>query len=358
MTVVLATVLAVVLAGAVAAVAAAMIGRRMAAERTAADRPAAEAMDKLREKLDQLSARVDSRLEQVAGHMRDGLGRSDKTMTDIHQRLAVIDDAQKRLTDLSTRVVGLQDILSNKQARGAFGEWQLETIVRDLLPSTVYAFRRKLSTGAIPDCLILLPTPPGPVAVDAKFPRESYEALRTAGDEAARVAASRAFTRDMTTHINDIADKYILPGETSEGAVLFLPSEAVFAELHSNFANVVEHSHRRRVSICSPSTLVGLLRNIGALLRDVRIREEVGRIRDELMRLLDDVHRLDQRVSSLDQHFRLAEKDIRDIRTSAGKITQRGERMGEVDLAGDDGAAGHVEDARQPELPTMRVVKD
>ena len=356
LTSVLAALLSVVLVAVVAAAVTGVVLRRAAMARALAERPAGEAMDKLREKLDQLTARVDARLEEVSTHMRDGLGRSDKTMTGIHQRLAVIDDAQKRLTDLSTQVVGLQDILSNKQARGAFGEVQLREIVEAALPPSAYEFQKTLSNGRRADCLILLPQPPGPIVIDAKFPLESYRALRGATTEAERVAAGRAFTRDVTKHVNDIAERYIVRGETAESALLFLPSEAVYAELHAAFPNTVDESYRKRVYVVSPTTLMATLNTVRAVLRDVGMREQAVLIRDEILKLLEDVRRLDDRVSSLDKHFNLAEKDIREIRISSDKVIGRGERIRDVDLSDADAAVST--DAGQPELPTMRVVKD
>lgn len=293
---------------------------------------------------------VKERLDEVSQHVGDGLLRSDKTLGEVRERLAVIDEAQKRLTELSTQVVSLQDVLSNKQARGAFGEVQLKDIVEAALPPSAYAFQHTLTNRARPDCLIRLPNPPGPIAVDAKFPLESYRMLREARNEAETVTARRQFSRDMSQHTAAISDKYILPGETAESALLFLPSEAVYAELHANFTSTVEESYRRRVWIVSPTTLMATLNTVRAILRDVMIREQAELVRHEIGRLLDDVRRLGERTQNLARHFGQAEQDLREIGISSDKIVRRGERIREVDLSAADDP-GRVADEREPELP-------
>jgi DNA recombination protein RmuC len=267
--------------------------------------------------------------------------RLDKTekatgqvVTDLRERLVKIDEAQKKIGELSTQVVGLQEILSNKQARGAFGEVQLNDLVANALPPTAYEFQWTLSTGARVDCLLKLPNPPGSIAIDAKFPLESYQLLRAvaAGDAAGLAAAQRAFQLAMRKHINDIRDKYILPGETAESALLFLPSEAIYAELHANFAAVVDESYKARVWIVSPTTMMATLNTVRAVLKDVRMREQAGEIQKAVGLMLDDVRRLDERVAKLKTHFAQTEKDLRDIDTSTERITRRGERILETDL--------------------------
>jgi DNA recombination protein RmuC len=279
---------------------------------------------------------VQTRLSEVSSQLGDGLKNSDRTISEIRERLAVMDAAQKNLTDLSQQVVGLQDILSNKQARGAFGEVQLRDIVESLLPPSAYDFQVTLTNGKRADCVIRLPNPPGPIAVDSKFPLESYKALHAAENDSQRVAASRAFSKDVTKHINDISEKYILPGETAESALMFLPSEAVYAELHSNFPNVLEQSYRARVYIVSPTTMMATLNTVRAVLLDVRMREQAGVIQVEVQKMLEDVHRLDERVGKMQNHFNAVTSDINQIRTSTGKITNRGEAILEVELADED----------------------
>ena len=303
------------------------------------ERQLAEAMDK---RLGNFTQRVSDRLNEQAQ-------TQSTTMTDLRERLAVIDRAQKNITELSTQVVGLQDILSNKQARGAFGEVQLKDLVESALPPSAYAFQATLSNGRRADCLIELPNPPGPIAIDAKFPLESYQALRQAEEEAARVAAQRAFAADLRKHVRDIAERYILPGETAESALLFLPSEAVYAELHANFPNVVEESYRARVWIVSPTTMMATLNTVRAVLRDVRMREQASVIQTEVQTMLEDVARLDQRVGKLETHFDQASRDIRDIRISTDKVTKRGERIKDLELEDDaDVGAGQIASTAAP----------
>jgi DNA recombination protein RmuC len=275
---------------------------------------------------------VRERLSELGTRVGEGLGRSDKTIGEIRERLAVIDAAQKNLTELSIHVVGLQDILSNKQARGAFGEVQLKDLIEAALPPTAYAFQRTLSNGKRCDCLIHLPNPPGPIVIDAKFPLESYQALRNAKDEVTRVNATRAFTRDVQTHINDIAERYIVPNETAESALLFLPSEAIYAELHANFRGCIEESYRRRVYIVSPTTLWATLNTVRAILRDVRMREQAAVIQREVLVLLEDVRRLDERIGKVGANFETTTKSFGEVRTSLEKIQRRAEKIREVDL--------------------------
>ena len=289
-----------------------------------------------------LTSTVSDRLEAVQSQLGDGLKNSDRTIGELRERLAVMDAAQKNLTELSQKVVGLQDILSNKQARGAFGEVQLRDIVESLLPPSAFDFQVTLTNGKRADCVIRLPNPPGPIAVDAKFPLESYKALHAAENKSQRVAASRAFSKDVTKHINDIAEKYILPGETAESALMFLPSEAVFAELHANFPNVLEQSYRARVYIVSPTTMMATLNTVRAVLLDVRMREQAGVIQVEVQKMLEDVQRLDDRVGKLQKHFNAVTSDINQITTSTGKITNRGETILEVEMRDDDRVSTEV----------------
>jgi DNA recombination protein RmuC len=274
----------------------------------------------------------------LAGLVSERLDRSDKAtgqvVTDLRERLARIDEAQKKIGELSTQVVGLQEILSNKQARGAFGEVQLNDLVSAALPPNAYDFQSTLSNGSRVDCLLRLPNPPGPIAIDAKFPLESYQLLRAvkAGDAQGLATAQRAFQLAMRKHIVDIRDKYILPGETAESALLFLPSEAIYAELHANFASVVDESYKARVWIVSPTTMMATLNTVRAVLKDVRMREQAGEIQKAVGMMLDDVRRLDDRVEKLKTHFTQTEKDLRDIETSTDRITKRGERILETDL--------------------------
>lgn len=292
-----------------------------------------------------LARAVEERLALLGKRLDDGLQQSSHrqatTMHELRERLAVIDAAQKNITELSAQVVSLQDILSNKQARGAFGEIQLNDIVSSMLPPSAFTFQAPLGDGRRVDCLLTLPNPPGAIAIDAKFPLESFHALRNARDEAERIAAGRAFSAAILKHVRDIAEKYIVPGETAESALMFLPSEAIYAELHAHFPDVVEKSFRAKVWIVSPTTLMATLNTVRAVLKDARMREQAGMIQKEVRTLLDDIGRLDDRVAALDKHFGQAADDIRQIRISTDKVVKRADRIEEVQL-GDDAPAAEM----------------
>jgi len=292
--------------------------------------------DRLMQQERLLARTLEERLTEVSQRVGAGLEKSTKetleTMAKLQERLATIDQAQANIVQLSSQVVSLQDILSNKQARGAFGEIQLENLVSQVLPPSAYQFQAALSNGRRADCLLDLPKPPGPIAIDAKFPLEGYRALRAAADEAGRQNAMRAFRQAVAAHIRDIASRYILPGETAEAALMFLPSEAVYAELHAGFGDVIEESYRARVFIVSPTTLWATLNTVRAILKDVRMREQAGLIQKEVQALLKDVARLDDRAANLERHFDQAREDVRQLRISSGKIASRGERIEDVRL--------------------------
>ena len=279
-----------------------------------------------------LDERIGGFSKTVGERLQEAETTNASLLTELRERLAVIDKAQGNITELSSQVVGLQDILANKQARGAFGEIQLRDIVEAILPASACAFQATLSNGRRADCLLTLPNPPGPIAIDSKFPLESYQALRDAKDEVALVKARRAFAADLKKHIHDIAERYILPGETADSALMFLPSEAVYAELHSAFRSVVEDAFRARVWIVSPTTLMATLNTLRAVLKDVYMREQAGVIRAEIDQMMDDLTRLDKRVGNLESHFNQARNDIEEIRTSANKIRRRGTRINDLDL--------------------------
>jgi len=283
-----------------------------------------------------LSKALDDRLTEFSKRVGDNLDKSSKesqtTLTDLRERLAVIDRAQKNISELSTQVVGLQEILSNKQARGAFGEIQLHDIVEAILPPSSYSFQETLSNNRRADCLLKLPNPPGSIAIDSKFPLESYEAIRTASGDSEVLQARRTFSNDVRKHVRDIAERYIIPGETAESALMFLPSEAVYAELHAHCRPVVEESYKARVWIVSPTTLMATLNTVRAILKDVRLREQAGVIQSEIAKMIKDVERLDDRVEKLQRHFGQAGEDLRQIRISTEKVTRRGERIVELEL--------------------------
>ena len=270
--------------------------------------------------------------ERMAESLHGNAKRTATSLTQLQERLAVIDKAQDNITKLSGDVLSLQDILSNKQTRGAFGEIQLNDIVSKALPADAYAFQYTLSNGKRADCLIRLPNPPGPIVIDSKFPLEPYEALRAAETQDQRAQAARLLKGALRKHIRDIAEKYILEGETADGALLFLPSEAVYAELHANFSDVVREGFSLKVWIVSPTTCMATLNTMRAILKDARMRGRAGAIRQELGLLHKDVERLGDRVMNLDRHFTQAQRDIADIKISADKAGRRAQRLDNFDF--------------------------
>jgi DNA recombination protein RmuC len=279
---------------------------------------------------------MEERLAKVQIQMTENLSHSSRrtaqSLGDLQQRLTTIDKAQEKITKLSGDVLSLQDILSNKQTRGAFGEVQLTDIVSKALPSDGFQLQATLSNGKRADCLIKLPNPPGPIVVDSKFPLEAYEALRNASSETETSSAVRLFRTSVRKHIKDISEKYIIEGETADGAILFLPSEAVYAELHANFPDIVREGFSARVWIVSPTTCMATLNTMRAILKDARMREQAGAIRNELTLLYHDVDRLGVRVESLDRHFNQAAKDISDIKISSDKAGRRAKRLDNFDF--------------------------
>ena len=279
---------------------------------------------------------MEQRLAQVQQQMNENLHgtarRTAQSLGDLQQRLATIDKAQENITKLSGDVLSLQDILSNKQTRGAFGEIQLNDIVLNALPSDSYTLQATLSNGRRADCLIHLPNPPGPIVIDSKFPLEGYEALRNAGTDWDLSEARKALRTSVRKHIKDISEKYILEGETADGALMFLPSEAVYAELHANFSDVVQEGFAARVWIVSPTTCMATLNTMRAILKDARMREQTGAIRRELGLLFQDVERLGTRVENLDRHFGQAAKDLSEIKISADKAGRRARRLDNFDF--------------------------
>ena len=282
------------------------------------------------------AARSTRALAEMQERMKETLHGSSKqtvtTLTQLQERLAVIDKAQDNITKLSSDVLGLQDILSNKQTRGAFGEIQLHDIVSKALPRDSYKMQATLSNGKRADCLIHLPNPPGPIVIDSKFPLEAYEALRRANTPPEVAEATRMMRTSVRVHIKAISERYILEGETADGALMFLPSEAVYAELHANFPELVREGFAARVWIVSPTTCMATLNTMRAILKDARMQEQAGAIRKELALLHKDVERLGDRVISLDRHFGQAAKDIADIRISADKAGRRAQRLDNFDF--------------------------
>jgi DNA recombination protein RmuC len=276
--------------------------------------------------------RMDGLRQQVGAGLEQNVRQTSESLGKLQERLAVIDTAQKNLTSLTSEVVTLRDVLANKQARGAYGQGRMEAIIRDGLPSAFFAFQPQLSNGRRPDCLVTLPGDGRGLVIDAKFPLESFTMLREARGDEARKAAGTRVRNDVGVHVKDIAERYFLPGETQDIALLFVPSESIYADLHEHFDDVIQKAHRARIMIVSPSLLTLAIQLMQSLVRDARMREEAQVIQSEVGKLLADVRRLGERAEKLDQHFRQAQDDVAGIRTSAGKITSRGERIGALDF--------------------------
>lgn len=279
---------------------------------------------------------IDEKLLAMTKNVGEGLQQSTtktaETIQDLRERLAKIDAAQQKISHLSEQVVSLQEVLSNKQARGAFGEIQLNDLVKSILPPSAYEFQYVLSNQKRADCVLRLPNPPGMIVIDSKFPLESYQALRNAGNDREKTEAERFFRTSVLKHIKDIAEKYIITGETAESALMFLPAESIYAELYSNFTDVVEFSYRARVWIVSPTTLMATLNTVRAVLKDTTMREQAGVIQKEVSALINDISRLDERVDSLSRHFDQAAKDINEVRISSGKIIRRINKIEDLQL--------------------------
>ena len=286
--------------------------------------------------------RLGQRLEKS---MRDQNERTNRSLTGMAEKLAVISEANTHISALSGQVNTLQNILSNKQARGSFGEVQLENLVRDALPNSAYSFQHTLGNGKRVDCFIEMPNPPGAICIDSKFPLEAYRGLTEAGDEDARDRARRVLETDVKKHITDIAERYIVPGETADSAIMFLPSESVYAEINLQLPRIVDESRKRRVYMAGPDNLMLILHTVRAILRDARMHEKAGLIQTEVDRMMQDVSRLDERVRKLATHFRQTEKDIDDIQISTRRITSRGGKITQIDVD-DDSASDDT-----PELP-------
>ena len=280
-----------------------------------------------------VNERLDSTSQRVGQALQETRAKTDEGLNKLHERLAVIDRAQTTMTSLSSEIVSLQSILSNKQTRGAFGQGRMEAIVADGLAPNGYSFQSTLSNGYRPDCLITMPNDAPALVIDAKFPLESWQRLGTAATPDELRQAQAGFRSDIGVHVKAIAEKYLIAGETQDTAFMFVPSESIFADLHEHFEDVVQKASRARVVIVSPALLMLSIQVIQALLRDVRMREQAHLIQKEVRELLADVGRLDERVLKLQSHFAQANTDIGQILTSTGKITKRSERIDAMDFA-------------------------
>ena len=306
-------------------------------------------LERLAATTESLNTKIDARLGEIAGKVNErldeGFKKTNETFVNVMTRLATIDEAQKKIESLTGSVVSLQELLGDKRARGAFGEVQLEALVRNVLPTSAFEMQATLSNGTRADCVIRLPPPTGMVAVDSKFPLENYHRMfEPAANAVDRALAQKQFRADIRKHVDDIARKYIIPGETADGAVMFVPAEAVFAEIHGHHAEVAEYASARRVWIVSPTTLMAVLNTARAVLKDVETRKQIHVIKESLARLAVEFGRFDERMKDLAKHIRQAYDDVERVQVTSGKISQRFAQIEGVDL-----------DDEKPE--TARVLK-
>lgn len=320
------------------------IGEHARADRELLQRGLTAASLQLSRGMKVLTESVDGRLDTLSGQVNqrldEGFRKTNETFASVMARLATIDEAQKKIDGLTTNVVSLQELLGDKRARGAFGEIQLEALVQNMLPPDAYAFQAVLPNGTRVDCLLTLPAPTGLVAVDAKFPLENYHRMFDAdAAELDRRAAQQAFRTDVKRHVDAIASKYILPGTTSDGAVMFLPAEAVFAEVHAYHPEIVAYAQAKRVWIVSPTTLMAVLNTARAVLKDVETRKQIHVIQDALGKLAKDFRRFDERMAALARHIEQASRDVQDVHTSSRKITAHFRKIESVQLDEDDADA-------------------
>jgi DNA recombination protein RmuC len=293
----------------------------------------------------QLAHTVNERLDSVSHRLGDSLEKTKQNTAEnlqkLNERLAVIDSAQKNITALATQVTSLQSVLANKQARGAFGQWRMEAIVQDGLPKGAYAFQYTLSNKTRPDCCVFLPDK-RPLVIDSKFPLEAVTAYRDAKSDDERKAAAARVRADVGRHLADIAQKYLIPGETHDFAFMFVPSESVYAELCDGFEDLVQKAYRTRVVVVSPAILMLSIQVVQQIQKDARMREAADQIRDEVGRLVKDVGLLGDRVRKLQTHFNQSNEDIRQAVISIDKIEAHGERIREVELGAQATANANV----------------
>ena len=299
------------------------------------------------ERLSELSGRLSTLGEWLGGRQTDlarliaerldSQGRATgETLGRLNERLAVIDAAQARLSGMAEQMVSLKEILTNKQTRGAFGQGRMETIVKDGLPPGAYAFQATLSNKTRPDCIIRLPGDPRPLVVDAKFPLEAIAEFRRARDDEARKLAGRRVRADVARHVADIEEKYLMPGETQDVALMFVPSESIYADLVEHFDDVVQRAHRARVVIVSPSLMMMAIQVAQAMLRDAAIRDSVHTIQGETGKLIADARRLAERAVKLESHFRAAQEDLGEVMVATEKVTRRARAIDAMDFGEDE----------------------
>lgn len=291
----------------------------------------------LEKRVEKLTIETEKRLKEISKEvdkqLTAGFEKTTATFTDVVKRLAIIDQAQKKITELSSNVVSLQAVLSDKKSRGAFGEVQLASLIRNMIPETHFSLQHTLSNGKRPDCVLFLPKPTGDIAIDAKFPLESYRLLSKENtNPVERKQAETRFRLDIRKHISDIADKYIIENETSDGAMMFIPAEAVFAEIHAHFPELVDDAHRARVWLVSPTTMMAILTTARAVLKDEATRKQVHIIQEHLVALSKDFSRFQKRMDSLAKHIDQASQDVDLVHKSSQKITSRFSKIEQVEL--------------------------
>lgn len=287
--------------------------------------------------VDKLTERTQAQLQEITKlvekQLFEGFEKSTTVFTDVIKRLALIDEAQKKITELSTNVMGLQEILTDKRSRGAFGEIQLENLIRNVIPQENFAFQHTLSNGKRVDCMLFLPEPNGNIAIDAKFPLESYQKMIDPNlNEHERKTAGQQFHIDIRKHIQDIAEKYIIEGQTASGALMFIPAEAIFAEIHANHPDLVEMSHRAKVWMVSPNTMMAVLTTASAVLKDIATRKQVHIIQKHLLALSKNFERFQKGMDSLAKHINQVHSDVEEVQKSSLKITTQFNRIEQIEL--------------------------
>lgn len=297
----------------------------------------ADVREQIKLSFEQQSHGVTSHLHQLSlqmsNRLSEGFEKTSSTFTDIVKRLALIDEAQKKITELSTHVVSLQDVLLDKRSRGAFGEVQLNTLITNMMPRNHYEMQYTLSNQKRADCILFLPAPTGNIVIDSKFPLETFQKLMNIEPTALeRKPLVQQFKQDLQKHIKDIAEKYIIPNETADGAMMFIPAEAIFAEIHANYPDMIALAHRLRVWLVSPTTLMAVLTTARAVLKDDATRQQVHVIQEHLRALADDFNRFEKRMDKLSKHIELAQQDVAEVNTSAKKITSRFSKIDAVEL--------------------------
>lgn len=302
--------------------------------------------EEIRTHLQQLS-------QQVSHKLSEGFEKTSSTFIDVVKRLTIIDEAQKKITELSSHVVSLQDVLTDKKARGAFGEVQLSSLISNMIPATHYQMQYTLSNQKRADCILFLPDPTGHIVIDAKFPLETYQKLvQVDTSNIEKKSLQQQFRIDIQKHIKDIAEKYIIPGETSDGAVMFIPAESIFAEIHAHYPELIALSQRLRVWLVSPSTLMAVLTTAKAVLKDDATRKQIHIIQKHLHALAGDFQRFEKRMDKLTKHIDLAHQDVSEVNTSAKKITSRFQKIEAVEME------AHEHDAHQLEALEDTALED